>query len=443
MTVRKIAQAFKLDEGKGDLDYDAIRPIGHHITSEEADYLRRDVSIVAKAMSEVLAAGMTKLTVASDSLAEYKRLTEGKQFDALFPVFSQEMDAEIRKAYRGGWTYLAPRFAKKRLTGGIVLDVNSLYPFIMYDRLLPYGVPEFVSGKVTPTKERPLTIFSVTFIARLKDNHVPCIQIKGSSMFAGTEYLTEIREPTTLMVTNVDWDLYNNHYDIEVLAYGNGWRFNARVGMFNDYIDKWSEIKAKEKGGKRTIAKLHLNSLYGKFASNPNVTCKIPVLEDGVVRLKRGDDETRAPVYTAVGVFITSFARDLTIRAAQANYSTFAYADTDSLHLLRDTVPESIEGHPTKLGAWKLEYHFDEAFYIRPKAYLEKASQPLCEHDTDDNDHGTHCEYTVRIAGLPEPISSRLTFDDMVNGKNIEGKLTPKAVRGGVILEDKPYELKF
>lgn len=440
MGVRRIAKTFNLETTKGEIDYDAYRAPDHTLTDEELDYLRRDVVIVAKAMKEIIDAGMKKLTVASDSLHEYKQLTGSEYFSRFFPILNESVDAEIRRAYRGGFTYRDERFKGQVLGSGIVLDVNSLYPSVMKYRALPYGEPEFVRGFVEATNSKPLTIFSVTFTAKLKPNHIPCIQIKGSSIFVATEYLTEITEPTTIMVTNVDWDLYNEHYNINVLSYGGGWRFYSSQGMFDKYIDKWSEIKAKEQGGKREIAKLHLNSLYGKFASNPNVTSKIPIIKDGAIKLLRGENETRSPVYTAVGVFITAYARDLTIRSAQNNYSTFAYADTDSLHLLQDNIPETIEVHPTKLGAWKFEYAFQHAYYIRPKAYLEQIDYEVKNGERDYSNHG---KFVNRIAGLPEHISSALTFDDLIDGKILHGKLNPKAVPGGVILKDVPFELKL
>lgn len=262
MPVSRIAKAFGLEETKGSIDYDAYRPVGHELTPEEEDYLRRDIVIPAKALKEVIDEGMSGLTVAGDSLREYKRLTGGEYFKRMFPVLHPSIDREIRRAYRGGWTYADKRFKGRKCTGGIVLDVNSLYPSVMRNNILPYGEPEFINGKVEPTKTRPLTIFSVTFTAKIKPKHVPVIQIKGSSIFTATEYLEEIVEPTTLMVTNIDWELYQDHYDIKVLAYGGGWRFKAVRGMFDIYIDKWSAVKAKEKGGKREIAKLHLNALY-------------------------------------------------------------------------------------------------------------------------------------------------------------------------------------
>jgi hypothetical protein len=428
MGVRRIAKAFNLEMSKGDIDYTALRPVGHELTPEEEDYLRRDVSIIAQAMQEVIRSGMKKLTVASDAMAEYKALTGSKWFESAFPVLDYDVDREIRRAYRGGFTYADDRFRGKVVRGGLVLDVNSLYPSVMKYNMIPYGRPLFRRGKVELTESHPLSIFTVTFTAKLKPNHIPCIQIKGSNMFIATEYLRDISEPTTLTVTNVDWDLYNDHYDIEVLSYDDGWSFRAMSGMFDSYIDKWSEIKAKETGGKREVAKLHLNSLYGKFASNPNVTSKYPVLEDGIVRLKRGPAETRDPVYTAAGVFITAHARDITIRSAQANYHSFAYADTDSLHLLQDSIPNSIDVHPTKLGAWKHEYDFENAYYIRPKAYLER------KYDGS---------YVNRIAGLPIAISEQLTFNDLVEGKILHGKLNPQTVPGGVVLKDVPFELKL
>lgn len=428
-TVARIATAFKLGEVKGDIDYELERPVGWQITPEERDYISRDIRIPAKALKQMLDSGAKKLTVGSDALTEFKKVLGDHQFKRLFPVFRNEMDAEIRRAYRGGFTYADPRFTKTIQGEGAVYDVNSLYPSVMYSQPMPYGEPQFVPGYVEPTASRPLVIFSVTFTAKLKRDHIPCIQIKGNSRFAPTEYLRNITEPTTLMVTDVDWKLYNDHYDIDVLEYGGGWRFKAVEGVFKEYIDKWSKIKAESTGAMRELAKLMLNSLYGKFASNPNVRSKFPYLaEDGSVKYRKGPEEQRAPVYTAVGVYITSYARDLTVRAAQAHYGVFAYADTDSLHLLTTEPPAALEIHPSKLGAWKHEYDFDAALYMRAKAYLERHAD------------GT---YTNRIAGLPEHLSGGLTFDDVRPGTIIHGKLKPVSVPGGIVLMDTPYELNY
>lgn len=431
LSVAGIAEAFGMATTKGEIDYDAQRPIGHVMSEEERDYLRLDVTIVATALAELYESGMVRLTQASDALAEYKRVFGTQGFTKVFPVLSEYMDSEIRRAYRGGFTYCDPRTQGRKLGGGIVLDVNSLYPSVMWDDVLPYGEPEFVKGIVKPTENRPLTIFSITFVAKIKPNHIPCIQIKGNSRFGETEYLTEIKEPVTIMVTNVDWALYNDHYNITVIEYGGGWRFYGTRGMFADYIGKWRAVKEAATGGRREIAKLYLNSLYGKLASNPNVTSKIPTLDGDQVKLELGEAETRAPVYTAAAVFITSYARNLTIRAAQMNYDMFAYADTDSLHLLTNEVPANMDIHPTRFGAWDHEYTFENAYYIRAKAYLLYGGKPGYETP----------RYKTRFAGLPAHVSGTLTFDDMVPGKTVDGKLRPKTVPGGVVLVPTPFDL--
>lgn len=430
MSVSSLPEVFGLEISKGDIDYHSERPVGYEPTLEELDYLKRDTGIVARAVAQVRNSGMKRLTIGSDSLADYKATLGGeKRFRRIFPILSDEMDAEIRRAYRGGFTYSDPRFRGRQVGGGIVLDVNSLYPSVMYNGVIPYGEPEYVDGEVLPSNTRPCTIFSVTFTATLKKDHIPCIQIKNSGMFAPTDYLTDIPEPVTLMVTNIDWALWNDHYNITVISYNGGWRFLGAKGLFKDYIDKWSEIKATSTGGMREIAKLHLNSLYGKLCSNPNVTGKYPELnEDEIVVYKRGMDSRRSPVYTAAGVFITSLARDLTIRAAQQSYDVFAYADTDSLHLMTDKIPSGIDVHPTRMGAWKHEYDFEAAYFVRAKAYLERKRDG---------------KYKVAWAGLPSKIAGKMTFDDLMDGKIMHGKLVPRMVRNGVVLTDTPYKLNL
>ena len=428
MSVSMVAKTFQLEEGKGDIDYHLHRPVGWEPTPEELDYLRRDVQIIAKALKQQMDEGMHRLTVGADSLAEYKELFSKKKFAKYFPVLGPEMDDEIRLAYRGGFTYADKRFKGTMQGEGKVYDVNSLYPYIMYDRLLPYGVPSYHEGLPPKTKSRPLFITSVTFTAKLKPDHIPCIQVKNNRIFLDTEYLEYIPEPVTLFCTNVDLELWEKHYDLDIISFNGGWSFKASKGFFHEYIEKWMEVKATSTGGRRAIAKLHLNSLYGKFATNPNVTGKIPYLDGDTVKLKIGEEETRNPVYTAMGVFITAYARQLTISAAQENYDVFAYADTDSLHLLTSEHPKNLDIDDHKLGAWAHEGDFTQALYMRAKAY--------CELMADG-------KYSTHIAGLPESVTENLTFDDLVSGNHFAGKLSPKRVPGGIVLKDVGFTLKF
>jgi len=450
MPAADVAKAFKLSISKLKIDYKKPRPVGYQPTMDERTYIAHDVLIIAKAMKVQLGEGMTKLTVGADALNEYKDILGKTIFEKTFPILPESMDAEIRRAYRGGWTYCDFRTQGKLTCAGRVYDVNSLYPSVMYDRMLPYGEPVYCAGLPEATPDYPLFLVSITFTAKIKKDHVPCIQIKGSSRFVNTEYQREIVDPVTLMVSNVDLALWEDHYDMDILSYNGGWQFQGVTGIFKEYIDKWMEVKANSTGGLRALAKLMLNSLYGKYATNPDVTGKIPVFKDGVVGFEQGEEETRDPVYTAMGVFITAYAREVTIRAAQTHYQWFAYADTDSLHLLIDYDPPTLDVDPNKLGAWKREYRFKNALFFRAKTYTELVVPGDCHHDecVEDHAHDEDCHFhgadgchETHIAGLPVEVQRTLTFDDFVGGRTFGGKLTPKRVPGGVVLLDSDFTL--
>ena len=438
MTVDRIGKAYRTGFTKGEIDYHVDRPVGYQPSDAELDYLYRDLVIVAKALMIQFDEGMRGLTIGSDSLTDYKATLRG-EFNSLFPTFSIGMDSEIRKAYKGGWTYCNPRFQGREVGSGNVYDVNSLYPHVMDSKPLPFGYPRYVAGEPVYGDGFDLAIMSVTVTAKIKPDKLPCIQIKGTPRFVDTEYLTELDEPTNLTCTDVDWALWNDHYDIDVVAFNGSYMFQSATGLFAEYIAKWSKIKAESTGGLREIAKLHLNSLYGKFATNPDVTGKYPALENDRVVLKAGESKTRNPIYTPMGVFITAYARDITIRAAQANFDRFAYADTDSLHLLGDDVPTGVEIDPVRMGAWKHELRFNNAVYVRPKAYSERVNMGSRYHRKGFTGH----DYTTRIAGLPLSVSRKLTFKDLRDGATFHGKLTPKRVPGGVVLVDTAFTLKF
>lgn len=445
-SVATVAKAFNQPEQKGELDYHAYRAPDHIATAAERAYIAADVLIIARALRTQFSEGMLKLTVGADALAEFKDLTGKRMFDKLFPVLPELMDSDIRGAYRGGFTYADPRFRGSPTRAGIVYDVNSLYPSVMYDRVLPYGEPVYAPGLPRASADYPLFIVSVTFTARLKPGHVPCIQVKGSSHFLATEYQRDITDPVTMSCTNVDLALWESHYDLDILSYNGGWLFHGATGLFTAYIDKWMKVKAESDGGLRALAKLMLNSLYGKFATNPNVTPKIPVFDADAdaVTLVVGDDETRDPVYTAMGVFITAYARDVTIRAAQEHYPVFAYADTDSLHLLIDQDPPGLDVDPHKLGAWKREYRFESGLFVRAKAYIERLdTEPHSPADCTLDEHGHWCRHVTHVAGLPDRISAKMTMEDFIGGRTFTGKLQPKRVPGGIVLVDVGFTMNM
>jgi len=166
------------------------------------------------------------------------------------------------------------------------------------------------------------------------------------------------------MLLILTFEMIKYHYNLYDLEYLEGWKFRSGTGMFKNFIDKWTYIKTHETGAKKQLAKLMLNSLYGKFASNPNVTGKVPYLnEDGSNSFYMGEEEFKDPVYTPMGIFITSWARHVCIGTSQKCYDRIIYCDTDSIHLTGTKIPDEIKDQidPKKIGYWKHESTFEKA----------------------------------------------------------------------------------
>lgn len=442
MPVAAVAKAFDLPILKGEIDYDAYRPVGHVMTDEERAYITNDVQIVAMALQHQIGEGLAKLTAGADAFNWYKESMPASTWKKKFPILDEATDAELRKSYKGGWTYADPRFQADddhpdRCQGeGCVFDVNSMYPYVMHERPLPVGYPVMFEGEYEPDPDYPLYVQNLTVTATLKPNHLPTIQVKRNPFYKETEYLSELDEPTDLCLTSVDLALMLDHYDVTVWHWGGGYKFRQQTGLFSEYIDYWMEVKANSKGGKRQLAKLMLNSLYGKFGTNPDVTGKYPYLrEDGAVGYKVGEQKTRDPVYVPIACFVTAWARDRIIRSAQAVYPRFMYADTDSLHLIGREVPKGLEVHESRLGWWKHESDFDKAKYVRAKTYMERI---VAEGERIDGEYvmkQVEPYVDVKCAGLPADLKKEATFDNFRRGFRVFGKLRPVHCKGGIVLE--------
>lgn len=429
LSIDSMAKAFGFEEGKGDLDYTAKREIGHELTDEEKDYIRRDVQIASKSMSFFIDKGLTRMTAGSNALYDYKQMLGGNRgFRRVYPEIEPETDAFIRGAYRGGFTYVNPIYKGKRLGEGIVLDVNSLYPSVMAacdGQVLPIGEPVWFDGRPREKERFPLWVATVTLRFKVRKGFIPTMQLKGNNLFRQTEYVADSGLPVTVTLTNVDWDLLTRHYNVTNVEFHGGYCFQANPYQFKEYVGKWVEIKnnaaIEGNAGLRQVAKLMLNSLYGKFATRLECVSRMPYLdEDGIVRFKDLEPETRKGVYLPVGVFVTAHARYKTITAAQSLYERFVYADTDSLHLLGTELPGGLDVDPVKLGAWKHESTFDEAKFLRAKCYVE--------HEVGRDD------LTVHVAGMPKRCHPGVTLDNFYYGAAYPGKLYTKRVPGGIVL---------
>lgn len=245
-----------------------------------------------------------------------------------------------------------------------------------------------------------------------------------------------------LVMTNIDLKLFFEQYDVYDLSFHGGWKFKGMQGIFSEYIEKWIKVKNEStlngNKGMRTLAKLMLNSLYGKFATSLEVQSKIPYLgEDDIIHYRLSDKEDKKGLYIPIGSFITAYAREKTIRTSQAimTYSLekygenkYIYSDTDSIHCMLsiEELKNFCEIDDVKLGAWKNEGFATKAKFIRQKSYLE---------EIDGN-------MKITCAGMPKNCYSQVEWENFKTGFTCSGKLTFKHVKGGVILVETDFTIK-
>ena len=386
-SVEQIGKMFGLSISKLKIDYKKERSENHILTDEEREYIKNDVLIVSKALNFLFKQNLTKMTSASNALFDYKKILTQNKFNHYFPQIELEVDKLIRQSYKGGFTYLNPIYSEVEVGDHIVLDVNSLYPSVMYEKKMPFGNPVWFEGRYKKDKVYDLYIQRLTCSFKIKKNKIPTIQLKNSRFFLSNEYVESTDgEIVDLVLTNIDLDLFFEHYDVNDITYWGGFKFRSINGLFTEYIDKYIKIKNEAtisgNKGMRTLAKLMLNSLYGKFALSLVCKNKKPFLgEDGVVHYENLEEEEREGLYIPVGSFITSYAREKTIRTSQAikeysikNYGKdmYIYSDTDSIHttLSIEECKKFCDIDDVKLGYWKHEATYKKGKYIRQKTYL-------------------------------------------------------------------------
>lgn len=507
-SIKRIGESFGTKHKKLDMEYAGFRYAGCTITDEEKSYIANDVLVLKEALEILFQEGHSKLTIGSCCLDEYKQIYGKKAYEEDMPNLyripldkdkfgSESVGEYVRKSYRGGWCYLVKGKENRVFNNGTTADVNSLYPSMMSSESknkFPVGTPKFWKGNYVPKEALWITsYYFIRFTTRfyLKKGKLPFVQIKNKTIYRGTESLetSDFYDPktkkyymkyvdnagvehdtkVTLTMTMTDFELFTEHYNLVDFEILDGCYFESVVGLFDEYMEKYKKIKLESKGALRELAKLFLNNLYGKMASNTSSSFKVAyVKEDGSVGFYVVVEHDKNPGYIPIGSAITSYARNFTIRAAQKNFHGvnergFIYADTDSIHC--DLSPEEIVGikvDDKQFCCWKLESCWDIAIFARQKTYIEHIVKENLK--PIDNPY-----YNLRCAGMPDKckdlfvasmtgikpknydelpdnqkifVDTKRTIQDFKKGLIVPGKLRPITIKGGVLLVDTTYEMR-
>ena len=353
-------------------------------------YCQRDVEVIERFITNYIRfirinnLGSFCYSLASQSLSAWRyRFLEQSIFIHNHPdLLSLE-----REAYHGGRVecfYLGTKVNQQHY----YMDINSMYPYIMRDTLLPYR-PRGYQRDVTLSKLK-YAMKEHYVIAKVELN----TKLNAFPLMKNDRLLFPIGHFTTTL----------HHAELEIAVKENSivkvleLAEYEQAYLFRDYVDFFYAIKqdADSKGDSTTrlLAKLFMNSLYGKFAQHEVVRRK---LEEsfpdiifraggynttnrqefqefiwfgvGYVETKSGETAHSSPVLAGA---ITASARILLYKLIkQSGANNCLYCDTDSLIVNSDGY-DNLSGavDALELGKLKVEQTSTRLRIYAPKDYL-------------------------------------------------------------------------
>jgi DNA polymerase family B len=308
-------------------------------------------------------------------------------------------------------------------------DVNSLYPYVMAFFDMPIGKPVFFDGDIRKYDPNAYGFFYCKISAPDNLEH-PLIQrrIKTSDGLRTIAGLGNWEG----WICSVEMDNAVKYgYTFEILR---GYEFN-KGNIFKDYVLKMYNLRLEyEKGHPMNlIAKLLMNSLYGKFGMKLESTeivtydtstsdgelslrkdiklygeaindyinidkvfyliirkSSIPLKYDEELDLYHGQD-----INIAIASAITAGARvHMSYFKNNLDFNLY-YTDTDSA-VTDKPLPDSMIGN--KLGQVKLEHSINRAVFLAPKVY-----------GLEDEDGNT----IIKVKGVTHEIANGLTLNHL------------------------------
>lgn len=420
---------------KGKYDYKKIRnPKSiQDFTPNEILYVKNDVKIVCDAMRELQETFGNKLTIGSCAYSNWKETQSNFDYD--FPKLKDRITELVRDTYRGGLVIVNPKIRGKELNFTIdTYDENSLYPSVMLYKNLPYGLPKEPGTKESFDRYKAegydLAVYNVHVgKMKIKPGHHPFYALSelGLGMF-GKNTITYEEELVNLYIplTSIDLELLDRYYDMDYeIDYSTCFQFRSRVGTFDEYVNYWKHIKetSPKDSFMRMLAKLMLNTLYGKFGTRRDRISREIDCSD--LSFKDTEVYSFAYYYTPMATFITAHARDMLVTGIQGEKEGFLYCDTDSLHIVSELYNDSLDVDPTRFGAWDKEATHVGGKFLGAKRYMK--------YNADGTVEST-------CAGVSKDNKYKLTKENFLMGSKIEnGKRQRKHVHGGYILVDRDF----
>ena len=387
--------------------YNQINNSNWDLKSEALKYLHSDVLGLLEVMTKfnekifnLYSLNITNFVTAPKLAAAIFTSNFYKNSDDLkIKMIRGNVEKEIRQAYFGG---NVDAFINK-IDKAYYYDMNSQYPFAMLNDL-PVGNPTlsndtnlnnyfgFVYGEITAPSYEKLRIPYIQ-LRDEKSDIISCPRGTFSRMIFSEEMKEAIKDG----------------YSIKVKY---GYKFERGINLFKDYVETFYHIKKTTKDPvEKTLSKLLLNSLYGKFGmkdiisnmkilskkeankitKNYNYSIFADLAEDKVLvkyssklpepltsLIKDKKDKLNeipisslsrkrgVPSAVHISAAISAYARISINKFKNIPGNPCIYSDTDSVVLPKE-LPVNLIGK--ELGQMKLEHQIEKGIFIRKKLY--------------------------------------------------------------------------
>lgn len=294
----------------------------------------------------------------------------------------------IKQGYTGGSTEMyKPNAIGKEL---YCYDVNSLYPAVMSQNMYPTGQIFQYEGDITILDKYWIGEVEVS---TKSDLYQPYLQIHHKTPSGWRTVAPNGK--FNMVINSCEYSNAVKDYNINV---NKGYLFETKTNIFKDYV--WDMYQLRQQYTKSEpmnfIAKLLLNSLYGRFGMQPQLhshifgnfkeiqeLCRKYEILDYIeldkdlffVSYQSSDNknlDSSLPKSNSTGVSV-SIASAVTAYA-RVYMSTFKnnpgynlyYTDTDSIFIDKELDPRLVNSN---LGNMKLEYKFTDSIFLAPKVY--------------------------------------------------------------------------
>lgn len=364
-----------MDKKGDERDYEYLYRLYLEKDKRFYDYLKNDVyglyEVLMKFKKLIMENnGQMGMTIASTSLKTFQTGYLQKKIC----MTNRESNDEMKKGYYGGRTEIFRLFLPEDKYR--CYDVNSLYPYVMFNNDFPISKPKTIHN---PTKTMIKELCGITECAIVtpKKMYLPVLPYKLN--IGGHNKLV-----FPLGKFNGHWDNLQLKKAMEI-----GYRVFPKKMMvfetdyiFKDYVKTFYKLKQNSKVNtpNYVLAKLMLNSLYGKFAqsqdsemvvkiNNPKDLLNLEIVDvvDLDHNLFKVKTESKGNFFIPqISIHVTALAQLRLYKFMEMlldKGKIVSYCDTDSL-FTDGFLPTS-----NKLGDMKNEYEFISGYFMLPKTY--------------------------------------------------------------------------